>query len=116
MNKPPIGTTMYAVHEHLYHTPDHWGPFTEYCVCEGTVDRFIYGRKTEFVIVGPSPDGYSTPYYYFIADIGKKVFYTPKEAALYAKQLTERYEQIWKNDAPLRRTWEHYITETEEKS
>lgn len=46
------------------------------------------------------------------------MFYTPKEAALLAKAMTESYEQTWSwmNDPPLRRTWECYLEDNGGKS
>lgn len=53
------------------------------------------------------------PYRYRLKDVGEKVFYTPREAAVLAKQMTEKYERTWAwmNDPPMRRTWAHLLEE-----
>ena len=67
---------------------------------------------------GPVPHGdrsFPTPRFHKLSDIGKQiVFYTAREAAMYAKDLTEKYERTWGwcLKRPLRRTWEKYLEET----
>ncbi len=111
---PKIGTKMYYVCEHFYHIPGCAAPEIEYCVCEGVVAEFITVGYTEVVLHGTEPDKGQCPSYHKISDIGKLCFYTAKEAALYAKGLTEKYEAAsfyrYVNDGrPLRRTWEHLL-------
>lgn len=112
-NELEIGTKMYFVQEHRYYIPDHAGPILEYCVCEAEVKRFIQGGYTEVEMIGQSPDGYSTPSYYKLSDIGVTVFYTPKEAALLARKMTEQYEYTWGwvglPDIPMLRPWEKLL-------
>lgn len=119
-NKPKIGTIMYSVHEHLYHVKGKVGPVLEYCVCEAKVTEIIRIGYLEIRLVGPSPDGFRTPYSYKLIEIGKKLFYTKKEAARLAKELTEEYERKWGSieypDIPLRRSWEKYLTDGEKDS
>lgn len=107
--KPEIGDKMYSVHEHMYYIPDHAGPVVEYCVCEATVTGFFTGGYTEINLLGPDPDGSMTPYFRKLSGIGKDVFYTPREAALLAQDMTEKYEKIWgwlgPPDIPMRRPW-----------
>lgn len=112
IKKPPVGTKMYSVWENLYYVKDCPAPLLEYCVVEGEVTGFFKGRFVEICLVGPTPK-YRTPYRHRLSDVGKSVFYTPREAALLAKQMTESYEQTWSwmNDPPLRRTWECYLDE-----
>ncbi len=112
MNKrPKIGTKMYMVKEHLYYTPNHIAPVMEYCVCDGVVTGFFVGRYTEICLSGISPEGFPTPYRYKLSEIGKKVFYTAKEAACLAREMTEKYERTWEKflDSPMRRSWEKYL-------
>lgn len=101
---------MYFVQEHLYYIEGKAGPILEYCVCEAEVTGFFQGGFTEICLKGYSPKGYMTPYRYKLSDIGKKVFYTPKEAAELAKRMTDVYEHTWgwlgEPDIPMRRTWE----------
>lgn len=108
---PKVSTKMYLVYEHLYHIPDRAAPVKEYCVCEAEVQGYFTGGCTEIRLVGPNPEGFMTPYFYRINEIGKKIFYTAKEAALLALQMTEKYEQAlgWINDLPMRRPWTHYL-------
>jgi hypothetical protein len=40
VERPEIGTEMYAVFEHLYSAQNRAGPLLEYCVCKGTVRGF----------------------------------------------------------------------------
>lgn len=47
VERPEIGTEMYAVFEHLYYIPGHAAPVMEYCVCKGTVRGFFTGGYTE---------------------------------------------------------------------
>jgi hypothetical protein len=50
---------------------------------------------------------------YKLNEIGKRIFYTPAEAASLAKEQTEKYEHTWgwlgSPDIPLRRSWEKYL-------
>ena len=109
--RPEIGTTLWSVHEHLYYIPEKAAPVTEYCVCESKVRNYIEGNFTQICSVGKDPDGYGALHYFKLSDLGKNVFFNPKEAAELAKQVMEKYEQTWgwMGDPPLRRTWEKYL-------
>lgn len=111
--RPAIGTTLWSVHEHLYYIPEKAAPVTEYCVCESKVRNYIEGNFTQICSVGKDPDGYGALHYFKLSDLGKNVFFNPKEAAELAKRVTEKYEQTWgwMGDPPLRRTWEKYLKE-----
>lgn len=117
MKKPDIGTEMYFVEEHRYYVAGCAGPVLEYCVCSGRVRGFYKKGYEEIVISGKSPQGYMTPYRFKISDVGIKAFYTPKEAAILAKEMTKKYEDTWgwlgKPDIPMRRTWEVYLDDEE---
>lgn len=104
--RPDIGTKMYSVHEHLYYIPGRAGPKLEYIVCEAEIKEFVTVSFTEIKLVSLSPRR-GELYYYKLSDIGKRVFYTPAEAALLAEQMTEKYEKAWKET--LRRPWEIYL-------
>lgn len=108
-----VGTKMYAVNEHLYYIPGNPAPVKEYCVCEAEVRGFYQGGYVDICLFGKHPGCGIVPYYYPLKDVGTKVFYTPQEAAVLAKQLTEKYEQTWgwTGDPPMRRTWEHLLEE-----
>lgn len=113
--RPEIGETLYFVCEHLYYKPNRVGPVLEYCVCSGKVKTFLTGKYTEMRLVGKNPDGFPTPSYFKLSDLGKRIFDNPKDAALLAKEMTEKYERTWgwTGDPPMRRTWEKYLSETE---
>ena len=115
--KPQIGTKMYFVIENLYYVPGCPAPKKEYCVCEGTIERFLHGGYTEIYMVGPGPVGREKIIETTIRrldEIGERVFYTAKEAALLAKKETEKYERIWGRleKEQLRRTWEKNLEES----
>ena len=115
--RPEIGTKMYSVHEHRYYVEGRTAPVLEYCVCEAEVKSFFTGGFTEVRLVGNDPNGHRTPYSYPIAEIGEKLFYTPREAAEHAKTLTEKYENTWKtmDGRPMRRTWEKFLSQEREE-
>lgn len=114
--RPEIGTTMYSVHEHLYYVPGRAAPVTEYCVCGAEVRGFFEGGYVEICLTGKIPDRGMVPYRYPLKDVGMRVFYTPREAAVLAKQMTEQYERTWAwtKDPPMRRPWEHLLEEANE--
>lgn len=115
--RPEIGTVMWDVHESMYYVKGYAGPFKEYVVASAPISGFLEGGFVELCMTGPVLSGdmiYNIPRRHKLADIGKKVFYTAREAALYAKELTEKYERTWGwcLKRPLRRTWEKYLEET----
>ena len=81
VERPEIGTEMYAVFEHIYSVQNRAGPLLEYCVCKGAVRGFFTGGYTEVRLLFTGPDGSPKPGYYKLDDIGKKLFYTAAEAA-----------------------------------
>lgn len=112
MKLPELGTKMYFVLEHLYYDKSiRTAPLLEYCVCEGTVRNYIKGGYTEMVLIGQGADHFQVLSYFRIGEIGNHVFFTPYEAALLAKKMTEDYERTWAwiGDAPLRRSWAHLL-------
>ena len=104
--RPDIGTKMYSVHENHYYVPGKAAPEKEYIVTEAEVREFFTGRFTEIKLISLSTQ-YREVYFYKLSDIGKRLFYTPAEAALLAKEMTEKYEKTW--GETLRRTWEIYL-------
>ena len=56
VERPEIGTEMYAVFEHLYSVQNRAGPLLEYCVCKGTVRGFFTGGYTEVRLLFTGPD------------------------------------------------------------
>ena len=116
--RPEIGTVMWDVHENLYYdyslSP---APLKEYVVTSAPVTGFYEGGFVEICMVGPVPKGdrsFPYPRRHKLSDIGKTVFGTALEAAIYAKQLTEKYERTWSwcLKQPLRRKWEKLLEET----
>lgn len=116
--KPDVGTKMYSVHEHLYYIDGRAAPLLEYCVCEAEVTGFFKGGFTEICLRGYSPKGFMTPYRYKLSDVGKKIFYTAKEAAELAREMTDIYERTWgwlgKPDIPMRRSWDALLFDSTE--
>ncbi len=101
---------MYTVQEHLYYIKERTAPILEYCVCEAVVTSYYKGGYTEVCLTGKFPKGYTTPYWYKVSEVGKRVFYTVQEAAELARQETEEHEHTWgwlgPPQIPMRRTWE----------
>lgn len=111
--RPEIGSVLWDVHENLYYIPDHAGPVKEYVVAAGEVTGFFEGGFVEVCLCGKVA-GRMIPRRCKLSNIGKTAFYTAHEAALYAKELTDKYERTWSwtKDPPMRRTWEKYLEET----
>jgi hypothetical protein len=112
--RPEIGTILWDVHENLYYVPGRAGPLLEYIVTSAPVTDYFEGGYVEIKMVGEVPGHGMMPRHHKLSDLGKrKVFQTPREAALYAKELTEKYEKTWgwTSDPPLRRTWEKFLEE-----
>lgn len=109
---PPIGTILYVVQEHLYYEKDkRTSPFREYAVCPGTLKEIRPIRKqTELRIVVDNKQANNVAYLR-LNDVGKTWFYTAREAALVAKSLTEKEEQRFPWNAPMRRSWEKLLSE-----
>lgn len=116
IQRPKIGTKMWDVHENLYYIPGSAAPVMEYVVTDGEITDYREGGYVDFRLLGPVPRGdrsFPVPRYHKLSDIGKRVFYTAREAALLAREQTEKYERTWgwTKDPPLRRTWEQYLQE-----
>lgn len=113
VERPEIGTEMYAVFEHLYSVQNRAGPLLEYCVCKGTVRGFSPAVIRRCACFFTGPDGFPQPGYYKLDDIGKKLFYTAAEAAAMAKSMTEKYERTWgwigAPEIPMARPWEKLL-------
>lgn len=116
VERPEIGTEMYAVFEHLYYIPGHTAPVMEYCVCKGTVREFFTGGYIEVSLLFTRPDGFPSPRHYKLSDVGTKLFYTATEAAALAKSMTETYERTWgwigAPEFPMARPWEKLLDES----
>ena len=108
MCKPEIGTGMWDVSEHLYHVAGQASPLLEYVVCAVRVKGYFKGSYVSIDVT----DG-KTPRRYKLSEIGTRVFYTAREAALYAQQLSDREDAIWvkMGEPPVRRTWAKYLRE-----
>ena len=110
-DRPPVGTEMFCVIEHLYYDREkRTAPFLEYCVLSGKIKRYNELHRVEMVLVGPGPDKHIEMVSRNLKDIGTKVFYSAKDAALLAKRMTEDYERRWGwTGETLRRPWEHLL-------
>lgn len=119
MNKPdilPIGTECWVVEEHLYYIPGRASPSMEYAVCQGKVYRHIIfnGREPEMVIQYKDADGFMSLRFVRLRNIKKSCYSTPAEAAEFAKERTERFENRGLGryfNEHLRRPWEKYLME-----
>lgn len=114
-HRPEIGSTLWDVHENLYYDKSvRAAPLTEFIVTPGEVVGFFERGLVEVKMVGEVPGHGRMPRHHRLSDIGKRrVYYTAREAALYAKELTEKYERTWgwTSEPPMRRTWEKYLEE-----
>lgn len=117
MRKPILGDTMYFVREHFYRVPGHAAPLVEYCVCEGTVCGFFTGKYKEVELTGKNPDGFQTPAYFKMSQIGKTLFFGPEAAAKLAEKKTVEYEKVWNwaggPQFPMRRSFAHLLQKEE---
>lgn len=114
--RPPLGTTMFCVQEHLYYIPGRAGPALEYVIFEGEVVGYYDGHGwVDIQLHGRSANGVDT-IHRRLKDIGTKIFTTAREAAMLAGDMTEDYERRWSwterwGDVPLRRPWEQLLKE-----
>ena len=108
MNRPEKGATMWDVREHLYYTQDQSAPLKEFVVEKVFVKGYFKGRYLSIDV----SDG-KTPRRYSLSDIGKRLFFTVREAALYAKQLSDEEDLVGRRFGalPVRRTWEMFLKE-----
>ena len=112
-DRAKVGEVFWVVVEHFYTPKDSYLCEKEYCVCKTEVYKLL-PRWDEMVLHGPGPDGYQQLHYYKNKDIGRTVFRTPREAALYALELTKKNDRVWDDmmgEKPMRRTWEKYLEE-----
>lgn len=112
-DRAKVGEVFWVVVERFYTPKDSHLCEKEYCVCKTEVYKLL-PRWDEMVLHGPGPDGYQQLHYYKNKDIGRTVFRTPKEAALYALELTKKNDRVWADmmgEKPMRRTWEKYLEE-----
>ena len=114
--RPPLGTTMFCVQEHLYYIPGRAGPALEYVIFEGEVVGYYDGPGwVDIRLRGRSDKGVEIVRRR-LKDIGAKIFTTAQEAAMLARDMTEDYERRWAwterwGDVPLRRPWEQLLKE-----
>ena len=107
---PKIGPQLYFVCEHIYNTEDRTAN-KEYVVCSGELTGYSENSSwTAMRIVGTGPYGYEIVSYYKPQEIGAKVFYSAKEAAQRAKQLTDHDDKVWGAvSSPMRWPWAHLL-------
>lgn len=91
-DRAKVGEVFWVVVEHFYTPKDSHLCEKEYCVCKTEVYKLL-PRWDEMVLHGTGPDGYQQLHYYKNKDIGRTVFRTPKEAALYALELTKKNDR-----------------------
>lgn len=119
MIHPEIGTILYFVCEHLYSdTEKAFWVKKEYCICTGTVVKYINNDK-EIVLLSSDPDGIPSLHYFLMTKqtFDSKLFFSIEGAAHKALKLTEEYDRIWygMTKEKLRRPWEHYLKNTAKK-
>jgi hypothetical protein len=124
--KPEIGTMVWFVTEHFWRRPGatKYQPEYEYMVFQGEVRGYRVGNWTDVTILYRDGD----PGPIELIDIAlsaekQKIFDNPRDAALYAQELTNEYlkhwgwvwsKDMWPDRPPMPRRWEKYLTEGEE--
>lgn len=97
MERPPVGTKVYGVHEHLYYVPNCPWPLLKYVVSEGAVTGYFVGHYVSICTVETLPGRGRVPYRYRLNDVGEELFFTREEAETLAAKLTaekgDQYEQ-----------------------
>ena len=111
-----IGDEVYIAMEHLYYEKGRAGPLKEFCVYKAVVRDFYKGRYVDFKAVLVDTHIANNVVHCKLSDLDKRLaFRNARDAALYAKRLTENYESSTlyriSDDPPLRRTWEKYLKE-----
>ena len=98
----PIGTVLYAPHEHYYHLPGVAYPLKEYVVKKEIVtDHYEHGYKEIITIDG------ATPHYWQRKHFGKSVFFTEEEAIEEARRLSDKEDNYsWNRGEKVRRPFE----------
>lgn len=110
-----VGDTVYVVQENFYHEKGIAGPKLEYCVYSSTIKCFRKGSYIDFIAKIDAPLK-NNIYDWKLSDLDKRyIFRSRKNAALFAKELTEKYERSIfydpQKDLPLKRSWENFINE-----
>lgn len=112
-DRAKVGEVLWVVEEHFYTPVGSCISEKEYCVCSSEVVR-LFPKWDEMALHTRGADGYLHLHYYKNKDIGRTVFRTPREAALYALELTKKNDRVWADmmgEKPMRRTWEKYLEE-----
>lgn len=107
LKRPEVGSKMYCVREHLYWpNGDKTQLHREFCVCEAVVRDYFEGRPEYVYVRINGPKGLDLENYR-LSEIGEKLFYTPREAAVLAEQETNRWDRfvLMLGNPPMRRPW-----------
>lgn len=115
--RPAIGEIMYVTLGHAFYREKSYLIEDEFLVCQAQVTGYYdYENIRAFQILICAPNVHNNCYLWHIpalkrvADIGKSVYWTPKEAAEKARKLTEEHDCTWNwCDPPMRRTWERML-------
>lgn len=113
MDKPKVGTVLWSVKENYYYKPTSAAPYKEYVVRKATVRGYIKGGYTEICT-------HEVPYCEFDKE---GIFRNRREAAMFAKKLTDKADEWEQRTAeaihrpfePMRRTWEVFLEDANEK-
>lgn len=106
---PEVGETVWVVDENFYRLPGKTVPMTDYTVKPYTCGRIHLNRRGDAPYEALLSDGHRLYYWRPGDNCG---FFTAREAAMRAKELTELAEsptRAWMLDGPMRRTWEVYL-------
>ena len=114
--KPPVGTMVWFVAEHLYYVPGHAAPEMEYSVYQGEVKGYRVGNWTDVNLKYRCEEGHIKLADVVLSADRPKIFDNPKDAALLAKEKTDDYLKhwgwvwhMWPDTPPMRRAWEKYL-------
>ena len=110
---PKVGDKLYVVRENLYYEKGNPAPLLEYVIYAAYVVKYIKGKYTEIEMKIDAPISNRLEWRR-ISELNKQyVFHSIKDAAIFAKQLTDRYENTSlfaiTNTPPLRRSWQRYL-------
>ena len=72
--RPPVGTTLWIVEEHLYYSGGPGDPQIEFVIYPCEVKRYIVGYYIQMELVGKHPDGPLSVRYSTLGGIGKYLF------------------------------------------
>ena len=105
------GEALWVVYEHFYYPQGQMLVQKEYCVVRMVVEQVNEYGWMALREAAAGGRGYWTKM--GTSSIGTLAFRSAAEAARRAEALTDREDRVWggMGEAPMRRTWEHYLRE-----